>query len=163
MSHYHIQTENSLKLIEFVYISVLIAYLTICFGSLLTLKCQPIHILCFIQLMQKINLYRRAYFCYRTFNQTNHPSPLRPESFSAAFHNRLLRCCIPHHEEVIRLYQTSYIRELFRMLANGTDRKLNSHVDISSRRITWNAKLCVDFLIQCCDVNNNGLICSETM
>lgn len=28
-------------------------------------------------------------------NQTNHPNPLRPESFSAAFHNRLLRCCIP--------------------------------------------------------------------
>ena len=30
-----------------------------------------------------------------TSNQTNHPNPLRPESFSAAFHNRLLRCCIP--------------------------------------------------------------------
>ena len=30
-----------------------------------------------------------------------------------------------HHEEVIRLYQASYIREFFRMLANGTDRKLN--------------------------------------
>ena len=60
-----------------------------------------------------------------------------------------------HHEEVIRLYQTSYIRELFRMLANGTDRKLNSHVDIIPGWITWNAKLCVDFLIQCFDGNIN--------
>ena len=28
-------------------------------------------------------------------NQTNHPNPLRPKSFSATFHNRLSRCCIP--------------------------------------------------------------------
>ena len=61
----------------------------------------------------------------------------------------------PHHEEVIRLYPASYIRELFRMLANGADRKLNSHVDISSRRITWNAKLGVDFFIQRFDGNIN--------
>ena len=82
-----------------------------------------------------------------------------PQLFIIAFHVVVFL----HHEKVIGLYLASYIRELFRMLANGTDRKLNSHVDISSRRITRNAKLCVDFLIQCFDGNINGLICSETM
>lgn len=52
-----------------------------------------------------------------------------------------------HHEEVIGLYPASYIRELFRMLANGADRKFNSHVDIIPGRITRNAKFGVDFLI----------------
>lgn len=28
-------------------------------------------------------------------NQTNRQNPLRPESFSAVFHNRLLRSCTP--------------------------------------------------------------------
>ena len=60
-----------------------------------------------------------------------------------------------HHEEVVRLYQASYIRELFRMLTDGTDRKLNSHVDIIPGRIARNAKLSVDFLIQRFDGNIN--------
>ena len=68
-----------------------------------------------------------------------------------------------HHEEVVRLYPASYIRELFLMLANGADRKLNSHVDIIPGMITRNAKLGIDFLIQCFVGNINGLICSETM